>query len=269
MPYGVPDSEYGFIRQYVEEMPEDLRPSVAPILNQQRREADANFNKRFEETNTELEQWREFGQQAGPAAEVMAEILNPETSEERLTWLVDQLEDSYGVEGIKDALRGHLAGEPEQEPEQEQPMGTEDLDEYFDKKIEEVSQRWEQEQADAERAEASREATNKLIRERAQEKGAELDDNQVDYVLFRSYDAVQKAQDAGQKFDAGEVLNEVVDEFVTSIKPARPENGNLPNLATGNGASGAVAPLPEDLDMNKREDRLAKMLHIYETEKER
>lgn len=267
MPYGVPDSEYGFIRKYVESLPEELRASVAPVINQQRAEADANFNSRFEQMSGELEQWKQYGEAANPAMQIMAEIMDPETSDQRLAWLVDQLEESYGIEGVKEKLTQHWSGSEEPATQKQTSMQAEDLETLIDQKIQKASEEWEREAQEQERAERARQETERIIRERAKERGADLDDLQVDYILFRSYDQVQRAQGTNDGREPSEILNNVVDEVVTATKPAS-SSGGMPTLATGDGSAGAPPELPPDLDMTKREDRLAKMLHVFETSKE-
>lgn len=242
------------IAPYLEGVDETVRDVVQERLERYRQDADANFNKRFEQTSKQLEGYRQFAEDPSQLEVPVGLYENLMSSPvDTLEWVADRFKEEMGVDLRAQLLEkwGQQAPAPDPQTQQdpnEQPLTRAQLEAWH----QEQEQAKQQEQAQAE----ARKTTEGWLKEATTAAGLELGEGDI---VLKEAILRHAAQVMPQVRDGKQAIQMAVEAITNRFAPKpKPKQDPVPKVATGGTAPGQ--PAPDYSDQKTRREAMLAML---------
>lgn len=256
-----------FIAPYLEGVDGPIRDVVAEKLEAYRRDADANFTRRFQQVQEQLQAYQQYGdpdQLQIPVRLYDSLIQDPVGT---LEWVIGQFREAG--QDVTGQLLERLGGAQPQAPQQpQQPAtnGQQPADDANRPLTMADLQAWQQQQQQQlelrQREEQAKQQVNQWLDEAAQTAGLELGQDDLvlrNAILMHAQQLMAQGQRDGRKA-IGMAVEAVVNRFKTKPQASAPEP--TPRVATG----GGPAQVRKDINWNDSRARREAMLAMLGTQ---
>lgn len=247
-------SGQGFIEPYLEDVDENIRPTVQQKLEQFRQDQDAQVTKRFDQLRQETEI---------PVTVYNALMDDPVGT---LQWITERFQEDRGIDVRSQLLQQwqdyqEQQGEGgENEPDPNAPLTQADIDRILEEREQAKQQEAQQQQAEAQRAEQQTRTVHGWMDEAAKTHGLQFDDKDGQPDPLRTAIALQ----ANQLHNSGQARGKAAVEMVVEQMAQRfgsagngnNEGGQERQPRTANGGSAPPAPDIDVTDNKQRKDRM-------------
>jgi hypothetical protein len=244
------------IAPYLEGVDESIRSTVAETLERYRQDADANFNKRFERTSTQLKAWQQLAEDPSHLEVPLGLYENLMSAPvDTLEWVADRFQQELGVD-----LRAQLlekwgaskdpASAPAEQPADpaDQPLTRAQLEQWHAEQEQARHEQQAQEQA--------RQTTETWLKEVTSAAGLELGEGDI---VLKEAILRHAAQVMPQVRDGKQAIQMAVEAITNRFAPKAPKQQEpAPKLATGGTAPGQ--PAPDYTDQKVRREAMLSML---------
>lgn len=251
-------SGQGFLEPYLKNLPEDQRPIVEPVLEQYRKEQDAEVTRRFEQLKQETEL---------PTMIYEALLDNPS---ETLNWIADRIHEEQGVDvrsqlrdrwyetvGEENNQQGQGANQPSQDNE---PLTQERLNQILEEREQTRLDAQKQEEFQTKQQTQQKQTLDGWIDSAAKGVNLSLDDSNGEdplkaVIIMQANQLHESGVAKGQA--AVEMATEAVAKRLGLVKSNGGNKSNQPNVASG----GTPPPAP-DFNVMDPKQRKARMLEL-------
>lgn len=243
------------IAPYLEGVDDSVRDTVAERLEQYRKDADANFNKRFEQTSGQLDAYKQYAEDPSQLEVPVGLYENLMSSPvDTLEWVAERFQQELGVDLRAQLLEkwgGQKPAEAPQGQEQdpaEQPLTRAQLEQWHA----EQEQARQEQQAQAE----ARKTTEGWLQEATTAAGLELGEGDI---VLKEAILRHAAQVMPQVRDGKQAIQMAVEAITNRFAPKAPkQQAPAPKVATGGTAPGQ--PAPDYTDQKVRREAMLSML---------
>lgn len=247
------------IAPYLEGVDPNIREAVAERLERFRQDTDANVNKRFEKTSTELKAYKQLAEDPAaletPVALYENLLQDPEGT---LEWVVEQFQQEMGVD-LRAKLLEKWVGQ-QRNPAEPEPTTAPTNDEDRPLTVKEW-QRLQQEQAaqsqQEQQAAEARQRTEGWLNTAASQYGIELGEGDVvlkEAILRQAATLMPSVRD-GEK-----AIQMAVEAMTTRFAPKKDAAPASQAPRTANGGGPATASAPDFTDQKQRREAMLAML---------
>lgn len=252
-----PDGGQGLIASYLEGVDENVRGTVADVLERYRQDSDARVTKKFEQLNA----YQQFAQDPAELETPVALYENLlEKPADTIRWIFDQFSDA-GID-LKAELLGEAQAAPEAQPQPTSEGTPDDPDRPLTRREFEQLQQEQQQRAQQEQeASVRRKTVESWFNEATTEKGLELGDQDVAVKQAILQHAAQLLPQLAKYGDeAGKhAINTAVEAFVNRFgkNASEPKDTPAPEPRL---ADGGTPPAPQQVDLSDQKARKQWML---------
>lgn len=253
-------SGQGFLEPYLNDVPEDQRAVVEPVLERYRQEQDARFNKRFEQLQEDARI---------PTTIYQSLLQDPVQT---LNWIADRMQEERGLD-IRSTLVDQWGnpvpqgeeGQPSQ-PEGEQgdkPLTQADIDRILEERENKRQQEQRQQQFEQQQIQKQQETVNNWIDDAAQKASLPLDDTNGEDPL-RAVIIMQANQFHESGVARGQAAIDMAVESVAKRFGTVNQNGNQgAGSPQPRVADGGTPPPAKDIDVSDPAQRKARMEELF------
>lgn len=250
------DGGQDLIAPYLEGVDESIRDQVAERLERYRADADANFNRRFEEASTALQAFKQFAEDPAHLETPVALYDNlMQDPLGTLEWVAERFQSEMGRD-----LRAELQEKWKQATGETPPEGqpaTDDADKPLTRKELEAWQREQQEETQRQEQQAQAKATTEgWLNEATQAAGLDLgeDDIAIKHAILTHAATLNNSVRDGKK-----AIAMAVEAVTNRLAPKTPKNPQpAPKVAAGGGP--AAPNQPNWSDKSQRVEAMLSML---------
>lgn len=244
------------IAPYLEGVDDSVRDTVAERLERYRQDADANFNKRFEQTSTQLNAYKQFAEDPSQLEVPVGLYENLMASPvDTLEWVADRFKQEMGVDLRAQLLEkwGQQAPAPDAQQTQQddpdnKPLTRAELQAWH----QEQEQAKQQEQAQAE----ARKTTEGWLQEATTAAGLELGEGDI---VLKEAILRHAAQVMPQVRDGKQAIQMAVEAITNRFAP-KPKKDPVPQPKIATGGTPPGQPAPDYSDQKVRREAMLSML---------
>lgn len=251
-----PSGGQGFIEPYLEDVPEEVRPTVEAKLDQFRKDQDAQVTRRFDQLQQETEI---------PVTVYNALMNDPVGT---LQWITERFQEDRGIDLRNQLLEqwGVQQGEPTgggEEPDPNKPLTQAELNEILEEREQARQQEIQNQQSEAQRLEQQTRTVHGWMDEAAKSYGLTFEDKDGTPDPLRTAIALQ----ANELHNSGQARGKaavemVVEAFSKRFGSTGGSNGGQPGTDPKVAKGGSTVPA-KDIDVSDPKQRRDRMYELF------